>query len=320
VHPNGNDIKVTVLMPVYNAEKYIGDAITSVLEQTFSDFELLIVNDGSTDDTLKIINTFSDPRIRIIHQENKGVSAALNNGLKRSKAEYIARFDADDICYSHRLEVQYNFLKDHPEYVLVGSASDFIDQNGEFLFKGMPPALEHEELKKMMYETVPFDHPTVMYKRSVALSLNGYPEEAIHFEDHIFWTFFFDKGKLCNMEESLIKHRFHPGSATIDEKWRGSEFREIKYTSIKQGFVSPEDAEALRSLLLKQDSDQYKEAAYYSMIGKKYLWNQYKPKEARMNLKKAISIMPQKPEPYMLYLLSFLPSRLIDYIYNLFKK
>jgi len=315
-----NDIKVTVLMPVYNAEKYIGDAIASVLEQTFTDFELLIVNDGSTDGTEKVIRSFDDPRITLIHQPNMGVSAALNTGLKYSKAEYIARFDADDICYPQRLEVQYNFLQKHTDYVLVGSASDFIDQNGEFLFKGEPPAFEHEDLQEIIYKTCPFDHPTVMYHKSVALSLNGYPEEAIHFEDHIFWTFFFEKGKVRNMHESLIKHRFHPESVTIDEKWRGSVFRDIKYTSIKDGFVSAENANTLRSLLLKQDFDKYKQAAYYSMIGKKYLWNQYKPKEARINLKKAISIMPQKPEPYMLYLFSFLPSRLIDYIYNLAKK
>src|SRR5688572_21507514 len=92
-------IKVTVLMPVYNAEKYVRDAISSILNQTFTDFELLIVNDGSTDDTGRIISSFNDPRITLVEQPNMGVAAALNKGLEYAKAEYIARFDADDICY-----------------------------------------------------------------------------------------------------------------------------------------------------------------------------------------------------------------------------
>src|ERR1700761_7286076 len=98
-----NKPQITVLMPAYNAGKYIAEAIASVLGQTFGDFELLIVNDGSTDDTLDIINSFDDKRIRVISQPNQGVAAALNTGLKHAKAEYIARFDADDICLPQRL-------------------------------------------------------------------------------------------------------------------------------------------------------------------------------------------------------------------------
>src|SRR5476651_1795687 len=110
-----NNPPITVLMPAYNAGKYIGDAIKSVLEQSFGDFELLIVNDGSTDDTVKIIESFHDPRIRVIHQDNQGVAAALNNGLKHARSPYIARFDADDICSHKRLEIQYDFMLSNPE-------------------------------------------------------------------------------------------------------------------------------------------------------------------------------------------------------------
>src|SRR4051812_44490454 len=101
--------KVTVLMPAYNADKYIEDGISSVLSQTFTNFELLIINDGSTDNTLKVIESIRDKRIVVISQENKGVSAALNLGLAHARAPYIARFDADDICLPNRLKVQYEF-------------------------------------------------------------------------------------------------------------------------------------------------------------------------------------------------------------------
>src|ERR1700712_3200957 len=104
---NINNPLVTVLMPAYNAEKYIAEAISSVLKQSFTDFELLIVNDGSTDGTEKIINSFNDSRIILISQPNKGVSAALNFGLTHSRALYVARFDADDICHPDRLKIQY---------------------------------------------------------------------------------------------------------------------------------------------------------------------------------------------------------------------
>ena len=116
-------------MPVYNAEKYIGDSIASVLQQSFIDFELLIINDGSTDKTEKIIRGFADPRIRLINQTNQGIAAALNNGLQIARADYIARFDADDICMPERLQIQYDFLRTLPDYVIVGSNADYIDMN-----------------------------------------------------------------------------------------------------------------------------------------------------------------------------------------------
>ncbi len=317
---NNNTPPITVLMPAYNASEYIREAIDSVLVQTYTDYEFLIVNDGSTDDTEDIIRSYNDDRIRLITQDNAGVIGALNTGLAEAKGELIARFDADDVCYPDRLQIQYDFMQEHPDHVLVGSASDYIDKDGDYLFEWQPPAYTHEELQRVIYETSPFDHPSIMYRRDVAKNLGGYPKGAIHFEDHLYWTLFFKEGKLCNLEKPLIKHRFNPASVTIDEKWRGPVYKEIKYRSIHQGYVSDEDAENLKNLLVTQDLKQYKEAAYYSMVGKKFLWNQHQPTKARAHLRKAISIMPSKAEPYLLYLLSFLPKKWIAAIYNKAKK
>src|ERR1700751_4565114 len=113
--------QITVLMPAYNAGTYIREAITSVLQQSFKNFELLVVNDGSTDDTLSIALSFYDPRIIVINKDHAGIASALNTGLKLASAPYVARFEADDICLPNRLETQLDFLHDHPEYVLVGS-------------------------------------------------------------------------------------------------------------------------------------------------------------------------------------------------------
>lgn len=315
-----NPPAITVLMPAYNAADYIREAIDSVLAQTFTDFELLIVNDGSTDETEQIINSYTDSRIRLHSQANAGVIGALNAGLELAQGALIARFDADDVCYPNRLQVQYDFMQAHPDYVLIGSATDYIDKDGEYLFEWQPVAYSHDDLQVAIFTTCPFDHPTIMYRRDVAVKLGGYPKGAIHFEDHLFWTLFFAEGKLCNLKDKLIKHRFNPASVTIDERWRGPEFKEIKYNSIKRGYVTDEDAARLKNLLVKQDLGKYKEAAYYSMIGKKFLWNNYAPAKARTNLAKAMSITPMKPEPYFLYVLSFFPKGVISSVYKLLKK
>ena len=105
--------KVTVLMPAYNAGKYIAEAIESVLQQTFKDFQLLIINDGSTDNTEEIIRSFKDEGILLMNQSHKGIAVALNKGLSKANSPYIARFDADDICFPERLQKQISFLENN---------------------------------------------------------------------------------------------------------------------------------------------------------------------------------------------------------------
>lgn len=309
----------TVLMPVYNAAPFLREAVDSVLAQTFTDFEFLIVNDGSTDATAEILASYTDPRIRIHHQENKGVIGALNAGLALAQGTYIARFDADDVCYPQRLQQQHDYFRKNPDCVLLGSAADYIDEEGSYLFEWQPEAYDTTGLQKIARTICPLDHPTVAYPRAVALRLGGYPAGAIHFEDHLFWTAFFGEGEVANLKEPLIKHRFNAQSVTIDEKWRGPLFREIKHRSIQNGVVSAEDAGALKALLQTQDLRGYKQAAYHGMMGKKYLWNCYRPRKARQHLAKAIRLTPTRIEPYLLLALSLLPRRWISGLYHKLK-
>lgn len=127
---------ISVIMPVFNEEKYLERAILSVLYQTFSDFEFIIINDGSQDDTLKIAQEFQkkDKRIKIInHAQNKGLVNSLNDGISIAKGEYIARMDGDDICVFNRFEKQIIFLKNNPEVKLVGSFIDIIDSEDNII-------------------------------------------------------------------------------------------------------------------------------------------------------------------------------------------
>ncbi|RYD52860.1 MAG: glycosyltransferase family 2 protein [Sphingobacteriales bacterium] len=309
----------TVLMPAYNAAPFLREAIDSVLAQTFPDFELLIVNDGSTDATAAILETYTDPRIRIHHQPNQGVIGALNAGLERAQGTYIARFDADDVCYPQRLAVQAEYFRKHPDCVLLGSAADAIDEEGNFLFEWQPDAYELAGLQQVILEACPFDHPTVAYPRTLALQLGGYPNGAIHFEDHLFWTAFLRQGPVANLKEPLIQHRFNAQSVTIDEKWRGPEFKAIKYRAIQRGSILPEEADRLRDLVKLQDLTRYKKAAYHAMMGKKYLWNRYDPAKARRHLVRSLRILPTKAEPYLLLAFSVLPQSWIAGIYKKMK-
>lgn len=306
--------KVTVLMPAYNAGKYIGEAIASVLKQSFNDFELLIVNDGSTDNTLKIISSFSDPRIVVIHQENKGIVSALNNGLQHARAPYIARFDADDVCYPDRLKIQYNFITAHPEYRIIGSAADYIDAEGSYIFTQHPVAHLYEEIQDLPPSVCPFIHPCVFYQKAAIINNGGYNEHAYTFEDHFLWATILKKEKACNLSQPLIKHRLNPESITIDEKWRTRRFREIKYTALEALHITAANELELRQIVADQNLPKIKEGAYYALCGKKFLVNNFQPEKARRNMLKAINSHPLRLDNYLLYTISYFPERMIHWL------
>jgi glycosyltransferase involved in cell wall biosynthesis len=307
---------ITVLMPAYNAEKYIGQAIDSVLRQTFTDFELVIVNDGSTDSTQKVIHSFKDARIVLINQPNMGVAAALNTGLKHSRAPFIARFDADDICYPERLEKQIRFLKENPEYILVGSDADYILENDDFLFHFQCIAHSHDEIMEKLYFYCPFVHPTVMYKKESICNAGGYPADAHNFEDYLLWTAIAKVGKICNLPEALIKYRLNSSSVTIDERWRGKRFRMLKRKAIKRGSITEVEGNELLNIIKTQDVRKIKEGSYHALCGKKFLTNNYQPGKAREHVKRAIIVRPFRFDNYLLYTLSYLPEKFILWLHR----
>src|SRR5690625_3522873 len=199
-------IEVSVLMPVYNGEKFLRESIDSILNQTFTDFEFVIVNDGSTDTTVEIINSYNDQRIKLISQPNRGVSNALNTGLKHAVEKYIVRMDADDISHPTRIEKQYNFIKNNPEYKIIGSDANYITEDKEFFYRYHSPAYTHEEISEKIITHCTFLHPSVMYVKEDIIALGGYHEDAWGFEDHFLWARFIKagKGKVRNLEEAQI--------------------------------------------------------------------------------------------------------------------
>jgi glycosyltransferase involved in cell wall biosynthesis len=312
-----NNPKVTVLMPAYNAGKYIGEAIASVLEQSFTDFELLIINDGSTDDTEKIIRSFKDPRIVLMSQENKGVSAALNLGLSYARANYIARFDADDICLPNRLKVQYEFITTYPEYSIIGSAVEYMDADGHYIFTHHPEGHLNEEIQQLKYTICPFIHSSVFYKKDAVVNNGGYNEHAYTYEDHFLWVNILKNEKACNLSQALIKVRLNPESITIDERWRTRKFRSIKYATLKNKNITEAEGNELYQIGGKQYSPKIKQGAYYALCGKKFLLNNYQPEKARLNMIRAISLHPLRLDNYLIYTVSYLPERFITWLHNI---
>lgn len=308
--------QITVLMPAYNAGKYIREAITSVLLQSFRDFELLVVNDGSTDDTLSIALSFHDPRVIVINKEHAGIASALNTGLKLASAPYVARFDADDICLPNRLGVQLDFLHDHPEYVLVGSDAEYILENGDFLFSFKCIAHSDEEVKNKLYVYCPFIHSSVMYRREDVIQAGGYNIHAHNFEDYLLWTNLAKLGKMQNLREPLLKVRLNAASATIDEKWRGERFRQLKRQATTRGSITEEEGNELFEIIRRQDVRKIKEGAYHALCGKKFLANNYQPKKARNHVRKAINIKPLRLDNYLLYAVSYFPAPLIAWLHK----
>jgi glycosyltransferase involved in cell wall biosynthesis len=212
---------VSVIMPVYNAEKYLREAIESTLNQTFTNFEFLIFNDGSTDSSLQIIQSYvsTDSRIVLAYNgENKGYVAHLNEGIKIAKGRYIARMDADDISLPERFEKQISFLENNPDYVLCGSRIQLFGFQNQLVT--LP--IEDEEIRLKMLYITPFAHPSVMIRKEILLQNNlFYNESLMPAEDYDLWTKIVRFGKVYNFKEVLLWYRVH--NKNISSKARSKE-------------------------------------------------------------------------------------------------
>ncbi len=210
--------KVSVIMPVYNGEKYLREAIESILNQTFTDFEFIIINDASKDSTEEIIMSYADDRIVYLkNEQNLGVAGTLNRGLEAARGEYIARIDADDIAMPERFEKQVAFMDAHPEVGVLGTdiimfGEDFEER--EFIFSH-----EKEDLKAELFLKSPIAHPTVMIRNNI-LKMHSlkYTEKYNGFEDFALWWDIAKHGDIAVLPECLVKYRQHMGQVTKKHK------------------------------------------------------------------------------------------------------
>jgi len=208
--------RVSVVMPVHNGGAYLAPAIESILAQTLPDFELVIVDDGSTDATAQTLRHYQarDPRVRVHAQARSGLVASLNRGCHTARATYIARMDADDLAFPERLARQLEFLERHPGVAVVGSAVVRIDGEGHEIKRNVCPS-SHAEIVKALEEYTPFTHPSVMLRAEALLAVGGYRAAYRAAEDYDLWVRLSERYELANLPEPLLHYRVYPDQISM---------------------------------------------------------------------------------------------------------
>lgn len=206
---------ISVILPVYNGEKYLNEAIESILNQTYTNFEFIIINDGSKDSSLEIIKEYEkkDSRIVVVSRENRGLIATLNEGIEKCKGKYIARMDQDDISLPQRFEKQVRFLEINEE---IGVCGTWVDVFGEDIKEQkwkLPTS--SERLKTELLFSSCFAHPSVMMKKSILIdNYIFYDKNFLHVEDFHLWTMLSQKTNFANINKVLFKYRIINTSIT----------------------------------------------------------------------------------------------------------
>lgn len=206
--------KVSILMPVYNAEQYLPQALDSIVSQSFEDWELILINDGSTDGSESIIMDYDDERIFYIKNPvNLKLIKTLNKGIDYCGGQYIARMDADDICHPDRLKRQVEFLDSHPQVLMCGTAAEVIDNRGKQT-GNIHNLTSDDYLQINLMFSPSFIHPSMMIRTEV-LKENKYDEAYKHVEDYDLWCRMARLGKVANIDDELLRYRWHDSNVSV---------------------------------------------------------------------------------------------------------
>ena len=220
--------QISVVIGAYNAQRYVEQTIRSILAQTFTDFEFLIVDDGSADRTLKILRNYEkkDPRVKVIANRHGGIVDAANTGLQQAQCELIARADADDVALPDRFEKQFRYLWEHPECHALGAQMRLIDPHGSSLMETKLP-LEHEQIEREMLAGSGWamPQPVVMFRRTPILACGAYRKQYEWAEDLDLFLRVAEKGKLANLPDILVQYRIHLGSTNHTKYQRQLELK-----------------------------------------------------------------------------------------------
>jgi len=200
---------VSVIMPCRNAEKYLRQAIESILNQTLRNYEVIIIDDASTDSSKSIIDNYiqNDKIVYIRNEKNMGVAASLNKGILRSKGKYIARMDADDISEPDRLEIQADYMTSHPNCIVCGTDIILIDEKNKVIGRRI---YQHDDstIKKRLLRNNPFAHPATMIRKNILFDKNiFYTDDYPRAEDYHLWLRLAEYGEFCNLNRFLLQYR-----------------------------------------------------------------------------------------------------------------
>ncbi|MDB9722656.1 glycosyltransferase [Candidatus Marinimicrobia bacterium] len=206
---------LTVILPVYNGAKFLNTCIESILQQTYQDFEFLIIDDFSKDKSIEIISSYTDSRINFIsNNKNLGLTKTLNNGLKIATGNYIARIDQDDFSNKERFSKQIDYLTRHPNVKLIGSWCNIINGDNKFI-KSLKPPKSRKKILESFIKSNPFIHSSVIFDKKTVLKLGGYPESFVHAQDFALWYSITINNLVYNIPEKLVTLKWHSKRATL---------------------------------------------------------------------------------------------------------
>lgn len=316
---------VSVVMSVYNDGPFVKEAVASILGQSFGDFEFVIVDDGSIDDSVQQIKEFCDPRIRLLRQGNRGLAEALNRGIKASRGQYIARQDGDDISEPWRLEKQVRHLEANSEIGLMGSQVSIIDESGKILVTMDFPGDDHSLQRLLLSDgkAIPLYHGAVMFRKSAAIKAGLYRPEFKQAQDLDFFLRLAEGTQLANFPEVAYRWRLRKASVN-NTKWENQrDYARMARWCAKcrrRGEPEPEISlvEILRPLLRNGLSRLRKASAEneYDFSLAKLMLNAGQKKEARVYLMGVIIKQPNNFYAWLLLGLSAFPQELTNRLWD----
>jgi GT2 family glycosyltransferase len=281
---------ISVLMPSYNSAKYLAEAMDSILNQTFGDFEFIIINDGSTDDSESLLRAYEkkDHRIRLISRGNTGIVRALNEGLELAQGQYIARMDSDDIALPERFAKQVKYMEEHPECVVVGAWGLMIDPEGCPVRLHRHP-ITHEAIDSAHmngdFGAVP--HSCALIRRDVLQRINGYRKAAEPAEDVDLFLRLAEEGKLANLPECLFKYRLHPTSTGYAKRKK----------QIQAAFFALEEAHRRRELDIPQIPEVHDVKVYESLQEIHCMWTWWALSDGNVSTARKHALIALKTKP-----------------------
>ena len=256
---------ISVILPVYNAERYLRESIDSILRQTYTNFEFIIVNDGSTDNSQDIIDHYKkiDSRIIAITQENRGVVATANRAAKLAKGQYLSRADADDISFDHKLEDLVRCTEKHPDAVVVCGSIEVINENSEYVYRDLV-LTENDDLKRTFYLRNPIPNGATLINKSAFEAVGGY--EDVFAEDCHLWTRLFTVGDFIGTGTIVYRWRMNNAGLTLSNNQKSME-KEKEYVDIIWNYGIP--PLLTRDIVMQKSKSYFLSDSLYGVAYKK---------------------------------------------------
>ena len=321
---NGTPVapRVSVVMSVYNDQSHLQEAVESILAQTFEDFELIAIDDGSTDQSSALLKAFDDPRLKILEQDNRGLTCSLIRGVSTARGQYLARQDADDVSDAERLAEQVAFLDSHPEVALVGTMAAIIDERGDRISSRRLEARPDAAHGKLSRENQ-FVHGSLMMRRDAYQAVGGYREFFRYSQDYDLVLRLAERWQTANLPNMRYRHRMRADEVSIRHNREQERFRDIaRELHRERALGKPDrlDAGRMEEIPRAEDStdgdhvDAYRSRYIHTCLRSGMLGN------ARREIINRLKQRPTHPKSYLQLLLTYLNRRLVVALFKVWDR